>query len=465
MNNIAKDVIVLGGGPGGYIAAIRASQLGRQVSIVEKANLGGICLNWGCIPSKALLKSVQILNDIKQADKFGISVGEYHADFAKIVERSREIAGKLSNGVSFLMKKNKIEVISGAGSIEPGNKLSVTNSDNITTIFDFKDIIIATGARPKIIPGVEIDGEVFHTSRTILACKQQPNKLLVVGAGAIGVELAYFFSSLGTEVTLVEMLDRILPIEDHEISAQLNRILTRKGMKIFTGCAVQQLKKNGQSAQAVLKSSDGEIPWEGDACLIAVGVSGNTENLGLEKIGVKTERGFIEVDEFMQTNVPHHYAIGDVAGAPWLAHVASHEGITAAEHLAGKSPHKMSYDNIPGCTYCHPQVASVGLTENAAKEKGLSYKVSKVPFSAIGKAVATGDTDGFLKLITNSETGEIYGVHILHAEATELISEAVVARAHEGIPASVLNAIHPHPTLSEALAEGMAIALGQPMNT
>lgn len=460
----SKDLIVLGSGPGGYVAAIRAAQLGRKVTIVERESLGGVCLNWGCIPSKALLKSAQLYNDMKHAETFGFTTGELGMDFPKIIQRSREVAGKLSTGVSFLMKKNKVEVVSGSGTLEKGNKLSVKGSDGKTTSLQYKDIIIATGARPRNLPGVEVDGESIQTYRTILECKKKPQKLLVVGAGAIGVEFAYFFHSLGVDVTLVEMLDQILPVEDEEVAKNLETIFKKRGMNVRTGAAIADLKKSGKTVSATIKMKSGDEKWSGDCCLIAIGVVPNTENIGLEALGVKSDRGFIKVDEYMRTSVPNHFAIGDCTGGALLAHKASHEALVAAEAACGQHAHPMRYDNIPGCTYCQPQVASVGLTEKAAKEKGIKYRVGKIPFSAIGKAIAIGEPDGFTKVIIDADVGEVLGVHILHAEATELIAEAVVIRSHEGVAASVLDSIHPHPTLSESVGEAMALALGRPIN-
>jgi dihydrolipoamide dehydrogenase len=460
----AKDLIILGSGPGGYVSAIRAAQLGRKVSIVEREALGGVCLNWGCIPSKALLRSAQLFNDFKHADQFGFETGPVSFDFGKIIDRSRDVATKLSGGVNYLMKKNKIEVIAGNGVLEKNNTLVVTDSSKKSTTYSFKDIIIATGARPRPFPGVDIDGSVIHTSRTILENKRLPKKLLVIGAGAIGIEFAYFFNSLGVQVTVVEMADQILPVEDTEVAQALEKVFTKNGMTIRTGTGVEGLTRQGDVVTANLKGKNTTEAWSGDACLIAIGILPNTENIGLEKVGIETTRGFVKVDELMRTNIPHHFAIGDVAGGAALAHKASHEGVVAAEVAAGKSKHPMKYDNIPGCTYCQPQVASVGLTERAVKEKGISYRVGKIPFSAIGKAIAIGEQEGFIKVIIDDEVGEVLGVHIIHAEATELISEAAVIRSHEGIAASVVDTIHPHPTLSEGVMEAMALALGRPLN-
>lgn len=460
----SRDLVVLGSGPGGYVAAIRAAQLGRKVTIIEREALGGVCLNWGCIPSKALLRSAQLYNDMKHAADFGFEVGSLAVQFSKIIGRSRDVAGKLSQGVSYLMKKNKIEVLMGQGELEKGNKLNLKDSSGKTTTIQYKDIIIAVGARARPFPGVETDGELFHTARTILERTVLPKKLLVIGAGAIGMEFAYFFNTLGTQVTVVEMLDQILPVEDSEVSETLSKIFTKNGMTIKTGTAVQSLKREGKQVVAVLKGKEKEEVWSGDACLVAIGVVANTEGIGLEKIGINVERGSIKVDQFLRTNLPNHYAIGDCVGGPWLAHKASHEGLIAAEAAAGKALHPMKYDNIPGCTYCQPQVASVGLTEKRAKELGKKYRVGKIPFSAIGKAIAIGEPEGFIKVIVDEEVGEVLGVHILHAEATELISEAAIIRSHEGIAASVLDTIHPHPTLSESVAEAMALATGRPIN-
>jgi len=464
MSTQELDLVVLGSGPGGYVAAIRASQLGRKVSIIEKAELGGVCLNWGCIPSKALLKSAAVYEEMKHASDFGFETGELKVNFPKIIERSRDVAGKLSGGVSYLMKKNKVEVIAGEGTLEKGNKVKVKDKSGKEQTYKFKDIIIATGARARPLPGIEIDGEVIHTYRTALEYKTQPKKLLVIGAGAIGMEFAYFFNSLGTQVTVAEMVDQILPVEDTEIANSLEKILAKKGITIKTSASVSDLKRSGKNVSATIKVKGKEEKWSGDCCLVAIGVLPNTENIGLENVGIKSEKGFIQVDEYMQTNVPNHYAIGDVVGGALLAHKASHEGLVAAEVAAGKKKHPMLYDNIASCTYCQPQVASIGMTERALKEKGVAYKVGKIPFSAIGKAIAIGEPEGMIKVLIDAEVGEVLGVHILHAEATELIAEAAIIRTHEGIAASVVDTVHPHPTLSESMSEAMALALGRPIN-
>lgn len=460
----AKDLIVLGSGPGGYIAAIRAAQLGRKVAIVERDSLGGICLNWGCIPSKALLKSAQLFQDMKHCEEFGFQINSVGVDFERVISRSRDVAGKLSNGVSYLMRKNKIEIIKGSGKLAAGNRLQVTDSQGKISNFSFKDIIIATGARPRPLPGVEIDGEIIHTYRTLLEYKKLPKRTLVIGAGAIGIEFGYFHSALGVDVTICEMLEQILPLEDTEIAQGLEKIFQKRGVTIHTGAKVENIRRVGDSVKATLVTKTGKEEWVGDCCLIAIGFVANTENVGLEEAGIQVERGFVKVDSFMRTNVAHHFAIGDCVGAPMLAHVASHEGVVAAKAACDKAKHAMRYDNVPGCTYCQPQVASVGLTERAVKEKGIKYRVGKIPFSAIGKAIAIGEPEGMIKVIIDEEIGEVLGVHILHAEATELISEAAIIRSHEGIAASVVDTIHPHPTLSESVMEAMAAALGRPLN-
>jgi len=463
-NPIEKDLIVFGSGPGGYVAAIRAAQLGRKVTIIEKEALGGVCLNWGCIPSKSLLRAAQFYHDMHRAAEFGFEINEPKINFPKVIDRSREVANKLSQGVSFLMKKNKVEVIMGTGKLAGGNVISITAADATSTDYRYKDIIIATGARARTLPGITVDGDVVHTYRTALEYRRQPKKLLVIGSGAIGIEFAYFFSTLGTEVTVCEMVDQILPVEDTEIAESLEKILKKRGMQIHTSAKVENLKQSGKTVSASIVTKSGNLAWSGDACLLAVGVVPNTENIGLDKVGVALDRGFIKVDGFLKTNVANHFAIGDCTGGAMLAHKASHEGLVAAEAACGTAHHPMAYDNIAGCTYCQPQVASVGLTERAAKAKGLNYKVGKMPFSAIGKAIAIGEPEGMVKTIIDAETGELYGMHILHAEATELITEAAIIRSHEGIAQSVLDTVHPHPTLSEAISEAMAIALGRPIN-
>jgi dihydrolipoamide dehydrogenase len=467
MSTEKRDVIVLGAGPGGYVAAIRAAQLGRKVTIVERESLGGVCLNWGCIPSKALLKAGQLYQDLHHSSEFGFKAEKVTLDFPQVIKRSRDVAGKLSGGVSYLMKKAKAEVIYGTGKLQKGNVLAVTAADGKTTSYAFNDIIIATGARPRTLPHIPIDGEVIHTYRTILEYKKLPKKTLIIGGGVIGVEFGYFHSAFGAEVTIVEMLDQILPLEDLEVAQGLQRIFEKRGVQIKTGCSVKSVEKKGSTVTATIEKKNGEIEtWTGDCILCSIGVTPNTESLGLEEVGIAMERGFIKTNPYMQTSIPHHFAIGDiVAGTPQLAHVASHEGIVAAEALAGHDTAGMHYDNVPSCTYCQPQVASVGLTEKKLKEQGIKYRVGKVPFGAIGKAIAIGESDGFIKVLIDEKVGEVLGVHILHAEATELIAEAGIIRSHEGIAASVVDTIHAHPTLSEAMMEAMAAALGRPINT
>jgi dihydrolipoamide dehydrogenase len=459
-----KDLVILGSGPGGYVAAIRASQLGRKVTIVEKESLGGVCLNWGCIPSKAMIRSAQLFHDMHRAEEFGFSAVHPTVDYPKVQGRSREVAGKLSGGVTYLMKKNNVEVLMGTGKILKGNKLVLTDSKGQASELSYKDLIISTGARARPLPGADVDGEFFHNYRTLLECKKQPKKMLIIGAGAIGMEFGYVLSTLGTHVTIVEMLDQILPVEDTEVAQALEKSFVKRGVVIKTGVTVSDLKKSATGVSATIKGKDGEEQWSGDTCLIAIGFVANVENIGLEDVGIQLNRGSIKVDELMRTSLANHYAIGDVVGPPLLAHVASHEGIVAAEVAAGKSKHPMKYDNIPGCTYCQPQVASIGMTERAVKEKGIKYRIGKIPFSAIGKAIALGEPEGFIKVIIDQDVGEVLGVHILHAEASELISEAAIIRSHEGIAASVVDTVHPHPTLSESVAEAMALALGRPIN-
>lgn len=459
-----RDLVVLGSGPGGYVAAIKASQLGRKVTIVERDALGGICLNWGCIPSKALLSSAKLVEDINHADSFGITVSEPKVDFGAVIKRSRDVAGKLSGGVSYLMKKNKIEVIKGNGILVGNNTLAVSGETFNDTI-KYKDIIIAVGARARQIPGFEVDGKLIHTYRTILEHQILPMKSLIIGAGAIGIEFGYFHQMMGADVTVVEMQDQILPIEDSEIAGSLQKELAKKGMNFALGTTVEKIAKNGNVAHVTLKDKSGKITeWQGDCVLVAIGVVPNTENIGIDKVGIQTERGFIKVDGHLKTSVPNHYAIGDCVATPLLAHVASHEGIVAAQAASGVKAHPIDYTNIPSCTYCVPQVASIGYTEDYLKKNNIPYKHGKMPFSAVGKAIATGHPEGMVKVLIDPKVGEILGVHILHAYATELISEAAIIRSHEGIALSVLDTIHPHPTLSEAVMEAVALANGTPIN-
>ena len=461
MANTHYDCIVLGSGPGGYVAAIRAAQLGLKTAVVEKEAPGGVCLNWGCIPTKALLKSAEVYQTMAHAKDFGISVSGVEHDFAAVVDRSRGVANGMAKGVRFLMKKNKIDLIMGRGTLKKDKKLLVVAEDGAEKTYSFENIIIATGARAKTIPQLPVDGERILTYRHALALKEQPKKMLVIGAGAIGVEFAYFYSSFGTEVTIVEMLDQTLPIEDAEISKVLEKSLKKQGVDIRTGYAVDSLKRDGDKVTATVTKDGKSEDWSGTHCLVAIGVQGNVEDIGLEDVGIHAERSSIEVDEFYRTGVDGYYAIGDVIGAPWLAHVASHEGIIAAEFIAGKHPHALDYGGVPGCTYCQPQVASIGMTEKGAEESGRKFSVGRFPFKASGKAVATGEAEGMVKVIIDSEIEEVLGVHIVHPEATELIGEASIIRSHEGIASSVFNTIHAHPTLSEAIMEAMGDALGR----
>lgn len=458
-----RDLMIIGSGPGGYVAAIRAAQLGRQVTLVERDALGGVCLNWGCIPSKALLKSAERYHEVKEAGQFGIVVEGLGLDFPAVVKRSRDVAAKLSSGVSYLMRKNKVEVLKASARFVETATIK-TISETGEELYQYQDVIIATGGQPRLLPGIEPDGDLIHTSRTILELKRLPQKILIIGAGAIGVEFAYLYNTFGSQVTLVEMLDQIVPLEDHESSQALQRSFEQAGMIVKVQTALSSLSKSGRTVSARLRGPQQEENWSGDCCLIAVGIVPNTAELGLDQIGVELERGFIKVDRKMRTVVPHHFAIGDVAGGPLLAHVASHEGLIAAESACGKLDNSISYDNIPSCSYCQPQVASVGLTEKAARERGLAYRVGKAPFSANGKAIAARSDHGFIKVLVANDSDEIIGAHICHAEATELISAVALVRSHEGLAGSVLETIFPHPTLSEALMEAVAQAIGRPVN-
>jgi dihydrolipoamide dehydrogenase len=461
MSTKSFDCVVIGAGPGGYVAAIRAAQLGLKTAVIEREAAGGICLNWGCIPTKALLKSAEVYQTMQHAGDFGLKAGEVQFDFPAVIARSRKVVEKMTKGVEFLFRKNKIEHIPGTAKIVNANTLSVKEKTGGELTVQFKDLIIATGARARTLPSLPIDGERVITYRHALALKECPQKLLVVGSGAIGIEFAYFYHAFGADVTVVEVLDNILPIEDQEISKTLEKNFTKKGMTIKTKASVESIEKKGQSVTALIKC-DGKVEqWTGDYCLVAIGVQGNVEDLGLETVGIKPERSFIPVDEYYRTGIPHIYAIGDVIGPPALAHVASHEGIIAAETIAGGNPHPLDYSGVPGCTYCQPQVASIGMTEQKAAASGRKIRVGRFPFSASGKAVATNETDGFVKVVIDSEIEEILGVHIIHSEATELIGEASVIHSHEGIASSIFNTVHAHPTLSEAIMEAMGDALGR----
>lgn len=458
---MAYDVIVLGSGPGGYPAAIRASQLGKKVAIVEKESLGGICLNWGCIPTKALLKSAQVFEYAKHSKDYGINITDPKADFGGVIGRSRGVADKMSKGIQFLMKKNKIDVIMGFGKLLAPGKLEITAADGTKKVEEAKNIIIATGGRARALPTMPIDGKKIIAYREAMSLPTQPKSMIVCGSGAIGSEFAYFYNSLGTQVTMVEFMPRLVPVEDEDISKELEKQFKKQGMTIMTSSEVLSVDTSGAGVKAKVKTATGEITLEADVLLSAVGVVANIENIGLEGLGIKTDKGKIIVDKNQQTNVPGIYAIGDCTPGQALAHVASKEGINAAEHLSGHHPEPLDYNNIPGCTYCTPEIASVGYTEKAAKDAGYEVKVGKFPFIASGKAVAGGNTDGFVKVIYDAKYGEFLGCHMIGTNVTEIIAEAVVARKLETTAHEILNAVHPHPTMSEGLKEATAAAYGE----
>ncbi len=455
------DLIVLGSGPGGYVAAIRAAQLGLKTVIVERESLGGICLNWGCIPTKALLRSSEIYHYMTHADAYGLSAGKPSFDLDKVVKRSRDVAKQLNMGVTGLMKKNKIATVFGDGTITAKGKLSVVK-DGKTTELEAKNIIVATGARARDLPFAKADGKRIWTYRTAMTPPEMPTKLLVIGSGAIGVEFASFYNDMGAEVTIVEMLDRILPVEDADVSEFMAKALTKQGMKLRVSTGVQKIDATAKGITAEIKDKDGKVTTEGFShVIVAVGIVPNTENIGLEKLGVKTDRGHIVTDATCKSSVDGIYAIGDVAGAPWLAHKASHEGIIAVEAIAGKHPHAMDKRNIPGCTYCHPQVASVGLTEAKAKEEGYKVKVGKFPFIGNGKAIALGEVEGFVKTVFDEATGELLGAHMVGAEVTELIQGYTIGKTLETTEAELMETIFPHPTISETMHESVLAAYGR----
>jgi len=457
------DVCVIGSGPGGYVAAIRASQLGFKTAIVEKRHLGGVCLNIGCIPTKALLRSAEVLESIQHSSDYGINVKEVSADFGGIIKRSRGVANKMSKGVQFLMKANKIDVFMGAGSFKSKTELAV-NDDSGKEIESIKakHFIIATGARPRELPSLKIDGEMIIGSEQAMMMEKQPKKMVIVGAGAIGVEFAYFYHTLGTEVTIVELQKTLVPVEDTDVGRELGKIYKKKGIKLMLESTVEKVEKKGKGVSVTVKTKKGDEVLEADVVLSAVGVTGNVEGLGLEGIGVKVDRGSIVVDKSTySTGVDGIYAIGDIIGAPWLAHKASHEATVLAEQLAGHSPKPINYDNIPGCTYCEPQVASVGMTEAAAKEAGYDVKVGKFPLSASGKATALGHEEGFVKVVFDAKYGEWLGLHMIGFGVTEMVAEAVVARDLETTGHEIISAVHPHPTLSEAVMEAVAEAYNE----
>ncbi len=454
------DVIVVGSGPGGYVTAIRSSQLGLKTAIVEKSELGGICLNWGCIPTKALLRSAEIYHFMKNAKDYGLSADNVSFDLQKVVERSRGVSKQLNSGVGFLMKKNKVTVIKGTAVLEGKGTLTVSGDD--AGSYKAKHIILATGARPRVLPGLEPDGQLIWTYFNALKPDIMPKSLLVVGSGAIGMEFASFFNTMGADVTVVEMMPKILPVEDDEISAMARKSLEKQSIKILTEAKVTSVKKDGNSVEATIEKKGGKTEvFKADRIISAVGVQGNIENLGLEKLGIKTDRGCIVIDEFGRTNVEGIYAIGDVAGPPMLAHKAEHEGTICVEKIAGLHPHPMDKSKIPGCTYCHPQVSSVGLTEQACKAKGLDVRVGRFPFIANGKAIALGEPEGMIKTIFDKKTGQLLGAHMIGAEVTELIQGFVVAMGLETTEEELMETIFPHPTLSEMMPESVRDAYGR----
>ncbi|MCW5517501.1 dihydrolipoyl dehydrogenase [Muriicola sp. Z0-33] len=455
------DVIVLGSGPGGYVTAIRASQLGLKTAIVEKENLGGVCLNWGCIPTKALLKSAQVFEYLKHAEDYGLKVEGADKDFDAVVKRSRNVADGMSKGVQFLMKKNKIEVLNGFGTLKTGKKVSVKDKDGKETEYSASHIIVATGARSRELPSLPQDGKKIIGYREAMTLDKQPKKMIVVGSGAIGIEFAYFYNAMGTEVTVVEFLPNIVPVEDEEVSKQLERSFKKTGVKIMTSSEVTKVDTSGEGVKATVKTAKGEQILEADIVLSAVGIKTNIENIGLEEVGIATDRDKIIVNDYYQTNIPGYYAIGDVTAGPALAHVASAEGILCVEKIAGMHVEPLDYGNIPGCTYCMPEIASVGMTEKQAKEKGYELKIGKFPFSASGKAKASGNADGFVKVIFDAKYGEWLGCHMIGAGVTDMIAEAVVGRKLETTGHEILKAVHPHPTMSEAVMEAVAAAYGE----
>ena len=456
------DIIVIGSGPGGYVTAIRASQLGLKTAIVERESLGGICLNWGCIPTKALLKSANVFEYLSHANDYGITVKDAKADFGAMVDRSRGVASGMSNGIQFLMKKNKIDVINGSGKIKAGKKVDVTDADGKVTEYTAdKGLIIATGARSRQLPNLPQDGEKIIGYREAMTLKTQPKKIVVVGSGAIGVEFAYFYNAIGTEVTVVEYLPNIVPVEDNDVSKQLEKSFKKAGINVMTNSSVESVDTKGKGCVVTVKTAKGEEKIECDVVLSAVGIQANIENIGLEEVGIVVDKGRVLVNDFYQTNIPGYYAIGDIVPGPALAHVASAEGIICVEKIAGHSPEALDYGNIPGCTYCNPEVASVGITEKAAKEQGLDIKIGKFPFSASGKASAAGAKDGFVKLIFDAKYGELLGAHMIGANVTEMIAEIVSIRKLETTGHDIIKTVHPHPTMSEAIMEAAAAAYGE----
>ena len=455
------DIIIVGSGPGGYVTAIRASQLGFKTAVVEKESLGGVCLNWGCIPTKALLKSAQVYDYLKHVDQYGLKAESIDKDFSAVVTRSRNIANGMSKGVQFLMKKNKIDIIEGFGKVKTGKKIDVTTSNGKTTEYSADHIIIATGARSRELPNLPQDGKKVIGYRKAMTLDKQPSSMIVVGSGAIGVEFAHFYNAMGTKVTIVEYLPNLVPLEDQEVSKQFERSFKKAGIKVMTNASVESVDTSGKNIKATVKTKKGEEILEADIVLSAVGIKTNIENIGLEDVGIITDRDKILVNDWYQTNIPGYYAIGDIVPGPALAHVASAEGITCVEKIAGLHSEAIDYGNIPGCTYASPEIASVGLTEEQAKEQGYELKVGKFPFYASGKATAAGTPDGFVKVIFDAKYGEWLGCHMIGTGVTDMIAEAVLGRKLETTGHEVLKAVHPHPTMSEAVMEAVADAYGE----
>jgi dihydrolipoamide dehydrogenase len=453
------DLAILGGGPGGYVAAIRGAQLGLKTCIIDKDKLGGICLNWGCIPTKALLKNAEVYHTIKNADTYGITVGNVSVDFKKNIKRSRDVSNRLSKGIEFLMKKNKITHISGTGKLISKTSIEVKNGRKTETV-EASNIIIATGARPRTFPGMELDGKRVISYKEAMVLDAPPKKMIIIGSGAIGSEFAYYYNEFGTEIHMVEMMDHLLPVEDADVSKEVEKSFKKSGIKVSTSTKVLKIESLKTKVKVHIETNGKEAILEGDVALLAVGVTGNIENIGLEDLGLKTDRGSIIINEYNQTNFQNIYAIGDVSGPPWLAHVASAQGHVASDHIAGHSPKPVDYSNIPGCTYCHPQVGSLGLTEAQAKDAGHEVKVGKFLFQASGKAMAVGDTTGFVKLVFDAKYGELLGAHIVGSEATELIAELGIAKALEATWEDLAMTVHAHPTLSEAIMEAALDAFG-----
>lgn len=455
------DVVVLGSGPGGYVTAIRAAQLGFKTAIIEKESLGGVCLNWGCIPTKALLKSANVFEYIQHAEDYGIEVKDSKANFTDVIKRSRNVADGMSKGVQFLMKKNKIEVIMGTGTLKPGKKIEVKAEDGSTKTVNGKHIIIATGGRSRVLPNLPQDGKKIIGYREAMTLEKMPKKMVVVGSGAIGVEFAYFYNAMGVDVTIVEFADNVVPVEDEDVSKQLARTFKKNGIKIMLSSEVTNVDTKGTGCKVTVKTQKGEESLDCDVVLSAVGVVANIENIGLEEVGIATDKGKIMVNDYYKTNIDGYYAIGDCVPGQALAHVASAEGIICVEKIKGEHVQPLDYGNIPGCTYCSPEIASVGMTEKAAKEAGYELKVGKFPFSASGKASAAGHKDGFVKVIYDAKYGELLGAHMIGANVTEMIAEIVVARKLETTGHEMLKAVHPHPTMSEAVMEATAEAYGE----